>query len=72
MNEGLMNDMRGVPINIGDTIVSGFRSDNKDELEIDVVQSIDIIQNSVNVGGDNDILLDDTDVLVVPKHFREW
>lgn len=72
MNEYLMRDMRDVPIKVGDTIVSGFRSDNKDELEIDTVQSIDIIQNSINVGGDNDILLDDTDVLVVPKHFREW
>lgn len=72
MNESIMRDMRDVPIKEGDTIVSGFRSDNKDELEIDTVQSVDILQNSINVGGDNDILLEDTEVLVVPKHFREW
>lgn len=72
MSKGIMSDMRDVPIKEGDTIVSGFRSDKKDELEIDTVHSIDILHNSINVGGDNDILLDDTDVLVVPKHFREW
>lgn len=72
MNERLLSDMRDVSIKVGDTIVSGFRSDNRDELEIDTVQSIDITQNSINVGGDNDILLADTDVLVVPKYFREW
>lgn len=73
-----LKDIRNVPIEKGDVIVTGFREDrsektyDKDSLEIETVKEVNFIENSLWTYEGNLIELEDTDVLVLPSGYEVW
>lgn len=73
-----LKDIRNVPIEKGDVIVTGFREDrtektyDKDALEIETVKEVNFVENSLWTYEGNLIELEDTDVLVLPSGYEVW
>ena len=73
-----LTDIRNVPIEKGDVIVTGFRKDrpdktyDKDSLEIETVKEVNFVENSLWTFEGNLIELEDTEVLVLPDEYRDW
>lgn len=73
-----LKDIRNVPIERGDVIVTGFREDrpektyDKDALEIETVKEVNFVENSLWTYEGNLIELEDTDVLVLPSGYEVW
>lgn len=73
-----LKDIRNVPIEKGDVIVTGFREDrpdkpyDKDALEIETIKEVNFVENSLWTYEGNLIELEDTDVLVLPSGYEVW
>jgi len=73
-----LKDIRNIPIEKGDVIVTGFREDrsdkpyDKDALEIETVKEVNFVENSLWTCEGNLIELEDTDVLVLPDGYEVW
>lgn len=69
-----LTDIRGVEINIGNTVgVSYFNYDkNKPAIEVDVVEAINYTQNVIYLQDGEPIELELFDVIVLPDEYKEW
>ena len=53
-------------LEVGQKIVSGYNADNCLKLDVDTIVSLNYTTNTANVGGLNDICLDDYEVVITP------
>ena len=69
-----MTDVRGVKIEVGDTVAAAYRNYDTEGagLEVAVVYGINILNNTITFDDGDPIPLDTYEVIVLPSEYKDW